>query len=208
MNKKINTKKKSILAILFILLLSFTMVACSNETEDTSTQDEVGNVVDEAKESVEDAAKDVEDNVRSVNYQDIKITPEEAFDKYMELHPGSKIKEIGLDKELMDYEYVIEGYDNENEYEVKIDPLDGSIKEDKTDEFDLDSDDEKDEITKIHLAKVDVFIEKAMEEDGSNSELDEWNISIDDRRIVLDIEIGATEYSYDLESEKLIEKDM
>lgn len=151
---------------------------------------------------------DLEEDIRDMTYDDIVLTPEEAFDKFMELHPDAKIEEIDLDKELMEYQYVVEGYDNENDYEVKINPVDGEIISDDSETVDLDDDDEYIEITKDHLAKVNTIIEKAKAEDGSDSELDEWNISSEDGRIIMEVEIGATEYSYDMESEKLIERDM
>ena len=47
----------------------------------------------------------------------------------------------------------------------------------------------------------------AKTEDGSNSDFDEWSISIDDGRIEIEIEIGSKDYTYDMDTEKLIEID-
>ena len=190
-------KKKWLLSLVLVMVLSVVAVGCTDNTED-----KVDKVVDDAKESVDDATEDV----RKTTYNDIKFTPEEAFDKFMELHPEAKIESLDLDKGLMDYQYVVEGYDTENEYEVKINPVNGEVISDETEAAELD--DENGEITKEHLAKVDSLIDKAKAEDASDSELDEWDISVDDGRVVIDIEIGTIEYSYDMDTEELIEKDM
>lgn len=190
-------KKKWLLSLVLVMVLSVVAVGCTDNTED-----KVDKVVDDAKESVDDATEDV----RKTTYNDIKFTPEEAFDKFMELHPEAKIESLDLDKGLMDYQYVVEGYDTENEYEVKINPVNGEVISDETEMAELD--DENGEITKEHLAKVDSLIDKAKAEDASDSELDEWDISVDDGRVVIDIEIGTIEYSYDMDTEELIEKNM
>ena len=190
-------KKKWLLSLVLVMVLSVVAVGCTDNTED-----KVDKVVDDAKESVDDATEDV----RKTTYNDIKFTPEEAFDKFMELHPEAKIESLDLDKGLMDYQYVVEGYDTENEYEVKINPVNGEVISDETEMAELD--DENGEITKEHLAKVDSLIDKAKAEDASDSELDEWDISVDDGRVVIDREIGTIEYSYDMDTEELIEKDM
>ena len=188
-------KKKWLLSLVLVMVLSVVAVGCTDNTED-----KVDKVVDDAKESVDDATEDV----RKTTYNDIKFTPEEAFDKFMELHPEAKIESLDLDKGLMDYQYVVEGYDTENEYEVKINPVNGEVISDETEMAELD--DENGEITKEHLAKVDSLIDKAKAEDASDSELDEWDISVDDGRVVIDIEIGTIEYSYYLDSTSVLQK--
>lgn len=206
---KIN--KKYLLSLVLIIVLSLALVGCTNDADDTQTGDpNVGDKLEDAgeniKDAAEDTAKDVEDDLRDINYEDIKIRPEEVFDKFMELHPGAKIHQFDLDKELMGYQYVMEGYDTEKEYEIKMNPVDGKVISDDSEMLDMD--DENIEITKEHISKIDSLIDKAKKEDASKFELDEWSISEEDGKVVIDIEIGATEYSYDMETEELIEKDM
>lgn len=189
--------RNSLLPLLFMLMVAFAITGCSNTVSD---------VVNESKEALGDAVKEVEDSVGEMLYDDLTITPEDAFDSFIELHPGSKIEEISLDKNLMEYHYVVEGYDANHEFEVKINPVNGKI---ISDDFEaIDWDDEKYEITKADLAKVTIIIEKAKKEDGNHSNLDEWKISEDDGKMVMEVEIGKVEYSYDLETESLIKKDL
>src|SRR5699024_4044677 len=99
-----------------IIVLSVGIVGCNNDTDDTQTgdpdiKDKVEDVEDDIKDPVDDTVKDAEDSARDMNYEDIKIRPEEAFDKFMELHADTKINQFNLDKGLMEYKYEIEGYD-------------------------------------------------------------------------------------------------
>lgn len=206
-----NSKKRLLWPLMLILVAALALTGCTDGANDTQTgdpdlEDKVEEGAEDAKDKADDAVEDIEDDVRDMTYEDIKLKPEEAFDKFMELHPEAKVYEFDLDKELMEYQYVVEGYDNENSYEVKINPVDGEVISDDSEPVDVDG--ENMEIKKDHLAKVDSLIDKAKEEDGSDSKLDEWNITTDDGKLVIDIEIGATEYSYDMDTEELIEKDM
>lgn len=204
------SNKKWLLSLMLVLVVSLMITGCTKDgdtqTGDPDTGDKVEDAAGDIKDSADDAVEKAEDDVRDMTYEDITLSPEDVFDKFMELHPDTKINQVDLDKELMDYQYVVEGYDSENEYEVKINPVDGEVISDDTEAAELD--DEKGEVTKEHLAKVDSLIDKAIEEDASDSRLDEWSISVDDGKVVIEIEIGATEYSYDMDSEELIEDNM
>ena len=206
-------KKRWLLPLMLVLVLSLAITGCTTDDPDavddtqTGESEEVEDKVEDAADDVGDAASDVEDDIRDMTYEDITVTPEEAFDKFMELHPDAKVNQVDLDKELMEYQYVIEGYDTENDYEVKINPVDGEVISDDTEVAELD-DDAAVEITKDHVAKVDSIIDMAIAEDGSDSELDEWNIYTEDGKVIMDVEIGMTEYSYDMDTEQLLENEM
>ena len=199
-------KNKWLLSVACISVLSIGLMGCGDandtQTGDPDTGDKIEDTGSDAKDSVDDGFKEAEDEVRDMTYEDIKIKPEEAFDKYMELHPDSKLTKVDLDKELMEYQYVIEGYDATNEHEVKLNPVDGEIVSDDTEEVDVE--DKAGEITKEHLAKIDSIIDKAKEEDASDSKLDEWTVYVEDGKVIIDVEIGATKYSYDMDTEEII----
>ncbi len=205
-------KKKWLLSIMAILVVALIATGCANDTppEDTDMEssedigDKVTDAGEDAKDAVDDTVKEVEDDLRDMNYEDIEITAEDVFGKFMDLHPDAKITEIELDKELMEYEYIIEGYDTENKYELKLDPVNARVISEDQEVFELD-DEEGAEITMAHIEKVDGLIEKAKMEDGSDSELDEWKISVDDGKVLMEIEIGMKEYTYDMETEMLVD---
>lgn len=212
-----NMNKKMLLGVSLAFSLSLVLVGCGNANGNVSNNAEnsmnaagnaVANTTENIKDNVDNVSKDAENDMREMNYSDIKISAEEAFDTFMELHPDAKVTEVDLDKETMEYQYVIEGYDQDNQYEVKINPVSGDVLSDDTEVMDVDDTEEDRIIEKDHLAKVENLIMMAQKEDGSDSELDEWTVSSEDGKIVMDIEIGMTEYSYDVETESLIESDM
>ena len=194
--------KSLLLPMMSVVVISLAATGCTDDG--TKTNEEQTENTD-AKDEADDVVKDTEDKVRDTNYEDIKITPDQAFDKFMELHPDTKINQIDLDKGLMEYQYVVEGYDTENAYEVKINPVDGSVISD--DEETIKPEDGNGEITKDHLAKIESIIEKAKAEDASDSELDEWNISTEDGKAVMVVEIGLKKFTYDMDSEELLSTD-
>lgn len=223
-------KKKWLLPLFLILILS--LAACNDvetPTDDTTEMDP--NVDEKANESALEEDEDVdatEDqeadekanespldegdvNTDQMKYEDITLSPQEAIDKFIESHADSKITEIKLDKNLNDYHYKIEGYDSDNDYEVKVNPVTGDIVSDDEDLIDLDDDDDKGEITKDHIAKIDSILDKAMNESGEGSNIKEWSLEYDDNKLIFEVEIekdnNDIEYTYDLESEELIEKD-
>ncbi|MGO1478216.1 PepSY domain-containing protein [Senegalia sp. (in: firmicutes)] len=223
-------KKKWLLPLFLILILS--LAACNDvetPTDDTTEMDP--NVDEKANESALDEEEDVdatEDqeadekanespldegdvNTDQMKYEDITLSPQEAVDKFIESHADSKITEMQLDKNLNDYYYKIEGYDSDNDYEVKVNPVTGDIVSDDEDLIDLDDDDDKGEITKDHIAKIDSILDKAMNESGEGSNIKEWSLEYDDNKLIFEVEIekdnNDIEYTYDLESGELIEKD-
>lgn len=198
-------KRRWLLPSMLLLVMSLVLTGCTPGTDNPPAENpSMEENAEDVKDEADDAAKDAEDAVREMTYEDIVVTAEEAFDKFMELHPDAMIKKLDLDKELVEYQYVVEGYDNENSYEVKINPVDGEVISDDSEVIDMENDNAV--ITKDHLAKADSIIDKAKTEDGSDSELDEWTIYAEDGKVIMDVEIGATVYSYDMDSEELIDK--
>ena len=211
-------KKRWLLPLLLILILS--LAACNDvetPTDDTTEMDpnldekanespiDEGDIEGESDEDSADESSDSDD----MTYEDITLSPQDAVDKFMEAHPDSKVNEVTLDENLTDYQYKIEGYDDDNDYEVKINPVSGDIISD--DEELIDLDDDKGEITKDHISKIGTVADKAMEEAGDGAKMKEWSLEFDDGKLILEIELqkdnNDLEYTYDLESEKLIEKD-
>lgn len=140
------------------------------------------------------------------NYDRIKITAEEVFDIYMKEYPETKIKEIQLDS-TRDNSYIfeVEGFDTDKVYELKINPFNGNILY-KTEKLEKET---HKGFLKSDLYKVESLVNKALQAEGSGIYLDEWEIEIDDGRLILEIEIDKNgkdyvEYKYDLKTEELI----
>ena len=146
----------------------------------------------------------------TVRQGEITLTPMEAFDKYIEKYPNTKVEEISLDRNFGSYVYKVEGYDGEKEYKLKISAVDGSIVEEN---IEKDNDyKNKGEITKTYIEKIESLVSQALEDAGKGAELDQWSLEINDGIVILEVEIDLNgsddiEYKYNVESGELIEKD-
>ena len=145
--------------------------------------------------------------VLMVRYEDVKLTPGDAIDKYLERYPGTTIREIELDTKDDSYIYKVKGYDGEKRYKAYIDPVDGLVSKVK----------EKihkgnhNEITKDGTEKIKNLVDKSLADAGEGSRLDEWSLELEDGMLELEVEIDLkngdeVEYKYNLETEELLKK--
>lgn len=142
-----------------------------------------------------------------ITNDNVKLTPGDAFDVYVEEYPNTIVKEIELELDSNIYVYKVEGYDNEKEYKVYVDAVGGEITQIKEKFFQG----KHKEITKESANKIQAVVDKALEDAGQNSELHEWSLEIKDRELVLALEIrleDGTEikYKYDLDTSTLLKK--
>ena len=138
------------------------------------------------------------------------ISPVEIFDKYMAKYPDTKVKEVELESKGDYYVYEIEGYDKNNKYELKIHSISGKILKEEVEK----NKGSHGEITRKHLEKVPNLVTTALKDAGKGAILHEWEVEFDDGRPELEIEIKIKEqnkkieYEYNLETGKLIEKEV
>lgn len=215
-------KRKLILPI--ILSLALVLAACSPDKGDAPEPDvpadtppPIGNEIPkdddldepDVEEQEDDTPEDPQDS-ESVDYENIKLKPEEAFDIFVEKYPDVKVKKVEIDTDYGKYVYKVEGFDSDKEYELKIDPENGDILKDE-----VESDDDNDNniaITRADTEKIQAIVDKALKDAGENSKLDEWTLDTDNGKLMIEVEIDREdaddiEHTYDLETGELVEKD-
>ena len=198
-------KKRWILPILVI----FALILSSCTTPAVDTPPDGGNEKPIEETQQENPDKEITEDNSVVAYEDIKLTPAEAFDIYIEKYPQTKVKDLELDTDYGSYIYKVKGYDGGKEYKVYINPIDGTIIKEKED----NEDDNSGEITKATVDKVQALVDKTFEEVGKDAILDEWSLEIDDGIAVLEIEIDFKngdddiEYKYNAETGELLKID-
>ncbi len=196
--------KKIILPLMIILILALGLTACNT---DNVVKDPVAD-----KPSVEEQNSDKDNSKVDIIEEDelTRITPMAAFDIYVDKYPTTKVRKIELDSDRGEYYYKIKGYENDIEYELKLDPINGNIiKEENEKETDLDKDGE---ITKANVEKIEDFVDKLLKQSGDGSVLDEWTLKAKNGRSMLTIEIDLPdgndlEHTYDIETGELVERD-
>lgn len=140
-------------------------------------------------------------------YERVKITPSEALAIYMEKYPDTIVKEVELELKSGQFVYEVEGYDDEQEYELKIDSSNGDILELEVEFYKGN----KDRITKEATDKIEPLVEKVLKEAGEGTALYEYELDIENRRLVLEIKMTLANgqyanHKYDLETGDLIRK--
>ncbi|MBM6873011.1 PepSY domain-containing protein [Lactobacillus crispatus] len=114
------TKLTSV-ALLSATLLT-TVVACSkqNDTATTTQKSVTSSKVTHNSESAM-SKQTQKDNIQ------IKLSQQEAIDKFHQQFSGKQLKSIELSREGKQYYYEIEGFDSSNEYSVNINAESGQL---------------------------------------------------------------------------------
>lgn len=140
----------------------------------------------------------------------ITIHTKEAINLFLEKYPDAKIDEISFEKEGSTFYHIIEGFDGSSEYELVIDAKDGNIIKE---EVDGDDDDDDNEAIKLELVKdIQLLIDMAVADAGSDYYFKSYDVDFDDGINKLEVELKKEsgedlEYKYNLETKELIEKD-
>lgn len=199
-------KKKTLLSLLAVVTL--TLTGCSTNNGEVDVADTTP-AVEEQEETVTEETTTEETDVSASEYDNVKITPAEAFDIYMDKHPTTLVKKVQLDKDLGNFVYKVEGFEANMEYELKIDPIDGSIIKEHSES---DNDMDEMEIKRDHVMKVATIVDEALTDAGPDAKVEEWTIEMDDGIPQLDIEIDKKgleneERTYNVDTGQLVEID-
>lgn len=139
------------------------------------------------------------------NFEEITLSPSEAFDIYMEKFPNTVVKEVELKVDQLIYE--VEGYDEERKYELDIDAKSGHILEIEIKFFKGTYN----QITREVTEKINPLVKQALEDAGEGSQLYEYELDIEDRRLELEVKITLANgqyanHKYDLDTGELIRR--
>lgn len=141
----------------------------------------------------------------------VKISRDEAIQVFTGEYPSASLDEFELDSENGVYYYEMSGFEEKNEYELKISATDASIIEkDRDKEFRPDN-----KALDLELFKnIDTLVEEAMKDAGEGYVLKSYSIDYEERGSFtkLDIELENAkgqdiEYEYNLNTLELLEKD-
>lgn len=203
---------KKILITTLGLGLVLTLSACGQKNEKAEpTNPEVKveeNVNKDANKNMTDAQTKEETAVNkgAVANLDRGI----AFDGFKKLHPDAKVESFQLEVENGNAYYKVDGYDAKNEYEVTVNAMTGDIVKD---ESEVENTSAKTADIQLEMVEsVDKFMELALKDAGQGFEAGEYEVEFDNGVYVVNVEVvnGNKDitYKYELETGKLLEKDM
>lgn len=143
----------------------------------------------------------------AVKYDDIKLTPSDALNVYVEKYPETVVKEIELELKSNSYIYKVEGYDKEKEYKIYVDPVDGVI----TKTTEKISKRMYSDISKENTDKIGEILDRVLGEAPENSEIDKWSLELEDGELELDVRLNlengeSLEYRYKFARDELLRK--
>ena len=212
--------------IVLLLATALVLGACGNEAakpaddakkEETTVEEKVDETeTKESKDGVKEVANDDnndtddEKGVTDVNREplpEVGKTMEEAVDIFHDHFKDDSIniKSIKLDFFNEALDYVIEGFKDGNEYELRIAAPNGEVVEEKTDKDD-DSDEKALDLKNIITAKE--AMEKALEGQKEGAWVVEYELEIDDGKTVYDIDVeNGTDVKIDATTGEVIDKD-
>lgn len=212
--------------IVLLLATALVLGACGNEAakpaddakkEETTVEEKVDETeTKESKDGVKEVANDDkndtddEKGVTDVNREplpEVGKTMEEAVDIFHDHFKDDSIniKSIKLDFFNEALDYVIEGFKDGNEYELRIAAPNGEVVEEKTDKDD-DSDEKALDLKNIITAKE--AMEKALEGQKEGAWVVEYELEIDDGKAVYDIDVeNGTDVKIDATTGEVIGKD-
>ena len=134
------------------LVLATVLTACGGENAQkakdnakdakNNTEAAVTEEAEKTKNNVEDKKDDVEDKIddlkTGIEEKEFDISLDDAVDKFKETFPseGVEVSSVELDEDDDNYVYDIQGFDENKEYEAKIDAESGEVlaQEEETDE--------------------------------------------------------------------------
>jgi len=200
--------------ILIVLVLALTLSACTGNSPNNNSNDQISKGDSANTDTNKDANPDSDINntgtTTNVVYEDIKLTPEEVFNIYVKKYPNVKVNKLALDLDRRSYVYEVEGYDDTNKYELKIEPVDGKILGEEQEQ--RDHNDKDGEITIENVNKIQELIDKALKDAGNGYKVYEWELIFENSQSIFEIEVvdgndHDIEYKYNINTMELIEKD-
>ncbi|CAM3569407.1 hypothetical protein ERUR111494_00455 [Erysipelothrix urinaevulpis] len=136
------------------------------------------------------------------------LTPKEIADAFKkETNNAYKIKSIEFINASKTYK--IDGYGKNDEIEMKLDGKTGGVIVQNLDDLDKNNH----EITDKHLESIDKIVDLSLADAKGSYKLKDWELEYDVKRFELSVELvdnnqNDIDYTYDIETEKLIEKDI
>ena len=188
------TKLTSV-ALLSATLLT-TVVACSkqNDTATTTQKSVTSSKVTHNSESA------VSKQSRKDNIQ-IKLSQQEAIDKFNQQFNNKKIKSIELSREGKQYYYEIEGFDSSNEYSVNINAESGQLGHVHSEKLDHDDRNQKalalrgaisrDDASRIAEEHVKGTSEEWKLEQDEDTGKTYWDVTVKNGHQETDVKINA-----------------
>ncbi|UJF16399.1 PepSY domain-containing protein [Jeotgalibaca sp. MA1X17-3] len=208
---KLSKSKWGVLTVASSLLL----MACGNTdtgTDDSmiSTESSVSSMMSSEEmsssssmDSASISSEAISESTESESQVDIKgienttfdLSLQEAVDKFQDTFPNAKITSIAIDNDRDSYVYEVEGYNDSNSVEIKVDAYSGEIVKQKDTE-DREDNAEDDVLDLEGIVSPQEAMKAALDEVASGY-AKEWEIDSKNGQVYYEIDIEDAEQSND-----------
>ena len=203
--------------IILLLATALVLGACGKETTKPKdkAQEENPAVEEKAEDGVKEVASDDKKPDDDKNVREFKRNPIPKVEKSMEdaikiFHDHFKDETINIKSIKLDFfnealDYVIEGFKEGNEYELRIAADNGAIVDEKTEK---DDDKDKKALDLNKIIKAEDAMKKALEGQKEDAWVVEYELEIDDGKAVYDIDVeDGQDVKIDAVTGEIIERD-
>ena len=176
-----------------------------NTTEDVT--DDMGETGDETDNTADDASTDntgTVDTTAGILNVEFEVALEDAIQTFYDTFGEDvNIDQVEFDSDMGDYHYDIQGWDNDNEYDMEVSADTGEIIRQDT-EADNDTDDDMLDIGN-YILPAEAMSAAA---DVSNSDhIEGWSLDIDDGRAIYEIDFqGEDDIDVDAETGEIVDR--
>ena len=160
------------LASLTLLSVALIATACSNN--DNSTTQSSRTIESSKKSTVTEKRSSVASNPVQSSVNKIKLSPQEAIDKFYNQFNNKKIHSIDLKLEGSQYIYEIEGFDTTHKYSAEINAETGHASSVHSEKLEHDDQDDQQELNLNGVISLDEASTIAEEHAKGTSR--EWNL--------------------------------
>lgn len=192
------------LASLTLLSVALIATACSNN--DNSTTQSSRTIESSKKSTVTEKRSSVASNQVQSSVNKIKLSPQEAIDKFYNQFNNKKIHSIDLKLEGSQYIYEIEGFDTTNKYSAEINAETGHASSVHSEKLEHDDQDDQQELNLNGVISRDEASTIAEEHAKGTSR--EWNLEQEHGKTYWNVEVGeryhSSEVKIDAHSKKVI----
>lgn len=204
-----------------LLASGLVLSACGNDNDDDDNKDDQNDQKSEQTEKENDSkdndnkddstmSDDKSDNKateKTVKWNDVKVSPEEAVKKAQKEEKG-ELKDLSFEKETGEWSYKVELKDGQDENKVLINADDNSV---TNVENETEDDDDNDKTFKLSdVAKFEDALKVA--QDKASGDLKEWSLSEDNGKLVYSIDLkegnkDTTEFTIDAKTKEILEQE-
>lgn len=158
----------------------FLLAGCQPTKSDNSSVSQTSTIPSHTTSTETTAGESSKSSAGNETNQVIKVSATKAIERFQKKYPDAAVTSLELDSDWGSYFYKIEGVDDQNEYEVKIDANTENLETQTPEKLDPDDSNKKEEdaLDTTNLLSTEEAAQKAIDKVGGGTATD-WDLDKD-----------------------------